>query len=47
MLMLRVFIVDNFGGILLDLYPEPSGVQYQWDDGDDEELELEVRADEL
>ena len=38
MLMLRVLVVDNLGRMaLLDLDPEPGGVQYQRDDGDDEE----------
>lgn len=47
MLVLCMLVVDNLGRALLDLYPEPGGVQYQRDDGDDEELELEVGAYQL
>lgn len=47
MLMLCMFVVDNLGGVLLDFYPESGGVQYQRDDGDDEELELEMSAYQL
>lgn len=48
MLMLCMLVVDNLGWVvLLDLYPEPGGVQHQRDDSDDEELELEVGAYQL
>jgi len=41
-----MLVVDNFRR-LFDLYPESGSVQYQRDDGDDEELELEVSAYQL